>query len=510
MGEIKKNTILDVRRCGVLMHITSLPSSYGIGDLGPESYAFVDLLAQMKQAYWQVLPLNPTDGAFGNSPYSSISAFAGNTLLLSPEVLVRDGLLSESACASCPDFSLDHVEFAEVTKYKNTLFEQAFAVFCKKRDVHSFDTFCSDNASWLDDYALFCALKDEYGEAVWREWPQEIRDRNPQALSAAHTRHSDKVRKEKFLQFLFFSQWLALRTYANEKGVHVIGDMPIYVNYDSVDVWAHTHIFKLDDEKKPQCVAGVPPDYFSETGQLWGNPVYDWEALKKEKYAWWVQRLKESAALFDVVRIDHFRGLVAYWEVDAHEETAMNGSWAPVPVDDLFRTITAEVPSLTVIAEDLGVITDDVRAVMKRFNFPGMKVLLFAFEDDMATNPYIPHNHYKHAVVYTGTHDNNTIVGWFDHDASEKNIKQLSHYLGHDVSRVTVKNDMLRLALQSVAHTVIIPLADIFGLASNARMNKPATGENNWQWRVTKELYQRHHIQEFTDIAQAAGRIPEN
>lgn len=490
------------RGSGILLHVSSLPSPYGIGDLGPEARRFVDFLYQAGQSLWQILPLTPTDTAFGNSPYHGLSAFAGNPILISPELLVEDGFLAEKDLKPAPDFPHDTVDYGAVTEYKRVLLHKAYWRFKKRKRDHEYERFCRENSHWLDDFALFMALKAHFGGRIWSEWPQELRDRRPEALYSFNKRFRERIRRGRFVQHLFFKQWSRLKSYCREKGVQLIGDLPIYVSYDSSDVWAHPEIFKLNEEKKPWVVAGVPPDYFSETGQRWGNPVYKWDALRETGYAWWMERMEHNLKLFDTIRIDHFRGFVAYWEVQAHEETAMNGAWVEAPADDFFNALLKRFPYLPVIAEDLGVITPDVRETLMRFEFPGMRVLLFAFGEDKPMHPYLPHTYPKNCVAYTGTHDTNTIRGWFDKEAGPEEKRRLFAYLGCQAPE-EIHWELIRLAMMSVADTVIIPLQDILGLSDEARMNLPAAREGNWRWRflphqLTEPLSAR--LKEMTEI----------
>jgi len=350
------------------------------------------------------------------------------------------------------------------------------------------------------------ALKSHFGGKAWSEWPQDIRDRQPQALQSAKKELYETVEKERFLQYLFFKQWGSLKDYCKEKNIQVIGDIPIYVNHDSVDVWAHPELFKLDDEKRPYVVAGVPPDYFSETGQLWGNPIYQWDVLKEKEYDWWVQRIAQTLKVYDLLRIDHFRGLVAYWEVPATEKTAINGNWIEAPVMDFLNHLTRRFPSLPIIAEDLGVITPDVREIMHHFELPGMKLLLFAFGDDLATNPYIPHNLPRNCVAYTGTHDNNTIRGWFEKEATPEIKRRLFRYLGRNVPVEELHWELIRLVMMSVANVTIFPMQDILGLGEEARMNQPSTLEGNWQWRLLPDLLTPDLTSTLREMTETYGR----
>ena len=494
------------RGSGVLLHITSLPSPFGIGDLGPSAYAFADWLAESKQRYWQILPLAPTGLAYGNSPYHSTSAFAGNPLLLSPEILVQEGFLPRKDLEALPLFPEEAVDFGAVVEYKNRLFQTAYAQFKASKEPAAYRTFCTQNAFWLDDFTLFAAIKSLRPSQVWNEWPEALRDRDRDALIQCRKESQDCVEKERFLQYLFFKQWSFLKRYCNQKGICIIGDMPIYVVYDSADVWAHPDLFNLDQEKRPITVAGVPPDYFSETGQLWGNPVYRWDALKKTGYEWWIQRVGFNLQQFDLVRVDHFRGFMAYWEVPAREEVATNGRWVEAPALDFFNRLLKNFPNLPIIAEDLGTITPDVWDLMDRFGFPGMKVLLFAFGRDLPTNPYAPHNHVKNCVVYTGTHDNNTARGWFEHEATPEDKQRLSRYLGREVTAETIHLELIRLAMMSVADRVVFPMQDILGLDESARMNRPARKQGNWGWRVLSSQLTPELSRKFSEMTEIFGR----
>ena len=497
---------MDKRASGILLHITSLPSPFGIGDMGPEAYRFADFLAEAKQSYWQILPLNPTERIYGNSPYHSIAAFAGNPLLISPQLLVQDNWLTRADCEPAPKGPQGRVDYDMVVPYKERLFTIAYERFAKAEDRVEYDQFCSQNSSWLEDFALFVALKAHFDGKAWSEWPPEARDRQPQALGALKEELHEAIERQKFLHYLFFRQWLALKRYCNEKAVRIIGDIPIYVDYDSVDVWSHPALFKLDEYKKPSAVAGVPPDYFSSTGQLWGNPVYRWDVLKERRFDWWLQRIGHTLDLYDAVRIDHFRGLVAYWEVPAGEQTAIHGQWVEAPVYDFFETLRTHYPSLPVIAEDLGLITPDVREVMQHFGLPGMKVLLFAFGEDDPQHPYLPHNYEENAVVYTGTHDNNTARGWFENEAKPADKKRLFRYLGRKVPAREVPWELIRLAMESRANLAVIPMQDILGLGEEARMNLPATGEGNWEWQLKPGQFSPKLTEKLRAMTETYGR----
>jgi len=499
------------RGSGILLHITSLPSPFGIGDLGPWAYRFADFLCDHKQSYWQMLPLNPTDMACGNSPYSSFSAFAGNIFLISPELLVEQELLSPGDVAGLPSFRSDHVDYAAVTAYKKKLLNHAFENFKRHRQEQEFCAeFCVQNRAWLDDVALFAVIKNHSEGKAWSAWPEELRDRKSDCLAEISRSFPEDIQREKFLQYLFFRQWHSLKNYCLQKGLKLIGDMPIYVNYDSADVWTHNDIFKLDENKQPLSVAGVPPDYFSATGQLWGNPVYRWDVLQKQGYCWWIRRIAHNLNLFDLLRIDHFRGFVAFWEVPAAEENAVNGHWQKVPAVDFFHALKNAFPSVTFIAEDLGLITDDVKKIIGRFSFPGMRVLLFAFGEEMPAHPYLPHNYVANCIAYTGTHDNNTARGWFENEASPEDKARLSRYAGKDVDGAKVHEELIRLAMMSVANTVIFPLQDVLGLGQEAQMNRPSTATGNWQWRFLPEQLSAVNTDWLRQFTYIYGRSPDN
>jgi len=499
-----------MRRSGLLLHVTSLPSRFGIGDLGPEAIAFADFLEASGQTLWQMLPVNPVDGACGNSPYSSISAFAGNTLLISPERMCEDGLVERSDIESAPRFQDGRSDYDGAGNFREPLFRKAFARFEKDGRLRKeFSDFRERMNGWLVDFTRFLVLKREFGGAVWSDWPTPFRDRIPDALDRLEREYGRELEYLSFLQFIFFRQWESFKSACAERDVRIIGDIPIYVTHDSPEVWAHRRRFRLDAEGRPLAVAGVPPDYFSETGQLWGNPVYDWDELRGEGYAFWIDRIAHNLTLFDLVRIDHFRGLVAYWEVPAGEKTAVNGRWVDVPVRDFLDTLQRRFPQLPVLAEDLGIITPDVREVMRDYNFPGMKVLLFAFGDDTAKNPYTPHNHVKECVIYTGTHDNNTVRGWFDRDASDCEKAGLFRYLGREVGHEDIADVMVRLAMMSTADTAIIPVQDVLGLGDGARMNTPSVASGNWGWRLKPGMLATKTASRLMEMVRTYGRIPE-
>ncbi len=494
------------RGSGVLLHITSLPSAYGIGDLGPAAHRFVDLLADAGQRYWQILPLNPTCPAFANSPYQSTSAFAGNTWLISPEQMVADGLLGSEDIANPPPFREDRVDYQAVLDYKNGLFDRAFERFRERGPDFRYREFEAENVSWLNDYAIFVALKGEFPGKAWGDWPSGIRDRHDEALRKHGRELADRISREKFLQYVFDRQWHALKVHCRVRHIQVIGDIPIYLTYDSVDLWANPGLFKLDGQKRPAAVAGVPPDMFSETGQLWGNPVYNWDAHREQGFAWWESRIDRTLALVDRLRLDHFRGFVQFWEVPAGEATAQNGRWVDAPGRDLFALLVRSRPCLPIIAEDLGHITPDVHQMMAHFGFPGMKILTFGFAGDVARNPHAPHNIKANCVVYTGTHDNNTVRGWFEREIPGDQKDLVFRYIGGPVSADQVHRILIRLAMLSPADTVIIPMQDILGLGEEARMNRPGTTEGNWEWRLRPEQTGEEAMREFAGVTGIYGR----
>jgi 4-alpha-glucanotransferase len=495
------------RGSGILLHITSLPSPFGIGDLGPGAYKFIDFLVETKQCYWQILPLNPTSSVLGNSPYNSPSAFAGNPLLISPELLIDRGFISDSDLNPKYSFNDERVDYENVSNYKEGILRIAFEKNKNGLSTDSrFQRFCNVNSYWLEDYALFVSLKESFNNVVWTEWPEEIRDRTEGSLRDHKERLENRISMAKFYQYLFFDQWSSLKEYCNARKISIIGDVPIYVTFDSSDVWTNPEVFKLDEQRRPRFVAGVPPDYFSETGQLWGNPVYNWEYLRQTRYSWWIKRLQHNLTLTDIIRLDHFRGLVSYWEVSAGEETAVNGRWVDVPAGDFFKALLKRFPNLPVIAEDLGIITPDVREVMNCFGFPGMKLLIFAFGDDFPNGAYLPHNYSRNCVVYTGTHDNNTVKGWFRSEASPPDKKRLFSYIGRELEEENINWELIRLLMGSVANTVIIPMQDILGLGEESKMNLPATSNGNWQWRLNPKRITPLVCEKLGEITETYAR----
>ncbi|MBW8038817.1 MAG: 4-alpha-glucanotransferase [Planctomycetes bacterium] len=490
------------RASGVLLHITSLPSKYGIGDLGPGAYNFIDFLIKAKQRYWQVLPLNPTDC----SPYNSTSAFAGNTLLLSPELLYQQGLLTRKEIQPTTVFPERRVGYRLVISHKTKLLKIVFERFQKTAKKSGYERFCSENETWLEDFAMFSALRQHFGYRLWCDWPTEIRDRKKQALKSIKSQLAGHIDREKFLQYMFFQQWHSLKQYCNRHGIKIIGDIPIYVSRESAEPWAHPEYFKLTNTKKPRVVAGVPPDSFSRTGQLWGNPVYNWQVLKKRGYSWWIERIKQHLNLFDIIRIDHFRGFIAYWEVPASDKTAKNGKWVKGPGEDFFKVLFEHFPSKSFVVEDLGYITEDVIEVIKKFQLPCTRVLLSAFRGEPATNRHYPHNHVTNCVVYTSTHDNNTIKGWFEKESKPEVKRRLFDYLGRVVPASELHWELIRLAMSSVANLTIIPMQDILGLGEQARMNRPGTVRNNWVWRLGPKEKTASIVKKLARLTEIFGR----
>lgn len=469
------------RASGVLLHPTSFPSPFGIGDLGAEAFRWVDFLAAAGQKLWQILPLGPT--SYGDSPYQCFSAFAGNPYLISPELLVDDGLLKRDDLAVVPNFPTHTVDYGPVIEYKVSLLNKMYWNFKAGAGgaIRSeFESFKRSQSSWLDDFALFMALKDSHGGAVWSTWEPELVSRPAAAMSAARQQLGEAIESHCLRQFLFFRQWLAVKAYASNAGIKIIGDIPIFVAYDSADVWAHPQLFYLDEHGKSTVVAGVPPDYFSVTGQLWGNPLYRWDKLKESGYAWWIERFRATLTFVDIVRLDHFRGFEAYWEIPAGRPTAEVGRWVKGPAADFFTALKAALGDLPIIAEDLGVVTPAMEALRDQFDLPGMKVLQFAFSSD-SKDPFLPHNYSRNCVVYSGTHDNDTTLGWYQHSSTESERHFARRYLGCDGSDIAW--DLIRLAFASVADTAVVPLQDVLNLGTEARMNLPGRPSGNWGWR---------------------------
>ncbi|MCX7192673.1 MAG: 4-alpha-glucanotransferase [Proteobacteria bacterium] len=468
------------RTSGILLHPTSLPGPFGAGDLGANAYLFVDWLIGAGQTFWQVLPLGEIGP--GNSPYMSSSAFAGNVLLIDLYDLAHQGWLEAADLIPDPAFCDDRVDFALQGPFRLERLRRAARRFFASDRLHrEYEEFCLIECEWLDDYARFMTIAEQQEGRNWNQWPAALANRDTQALQFLEAINADKIDFWKFCQWCFSRQWIQLKTYANERGVKLIGDVPIFVAFQSADVWAHRDLFELDEKGSPAVVAGVPPDYFSATGQLWGNPLYRWDVHKETGYAWWIRRLQYALSSFDQVRIDHFRGFSEYWEVPATETTAINGRWMPGPGSALFAALKKMFPDLPVIAEDLGVITPDVAALRDQFNLPGMRILQFAFAEDRS-NYFLPHNYIANTIAYTGTHDNDTLTGWWN-TASDQEKTFAREYLGTEA--VDVPWDMMAALSASVANTVIFPLQDVLCLAGEHRMNYPGSSEGNWEWRFS-------------------------
>ncbi len=469
------------RASGVLLHPTSLPGPYGIGDIGPQAYQWVNYLASTGCSLWQILPLGPT--GYGDSPYQCFSAFAGNPYLISPDALVAEELLQPEDLANLPTLPNDRVDYGSVIALKLGLLDRAFSRFqqaAPKKLHQAFSAFKQAEAYWLDDFALFMAIKDHFGGGPWIDWPAEFRQRLPATLADFRQQYANQIERHAFRQFLFFRQWQRLRAHAHEQGLQIIGDIPIFVAHDSVDVWANPGLFYLDEDGNPLVVAGVPPDYFSPTGQLWGNPLYRWQVHTAQGYAWWISRFRAVLSTVDIVRLDHFRGFAGYWEIPGDAETAIAGRWVRGPGKALLHKVKEALGDLPIIAEDLGVITPDVEDLRETFGLPGMKIMVFAFDDD-ATNKFLPHNYTENYVVYTGTHDNDTALGWYKR-VEEKERDFARRYLardGHDISW-----DLIRAAWSSVAVFALAPMQDFLSLDNSARMNYPSTLGGNWNWRM--------------------------
>ena len=488
------------RASGILLHPTSLPGPFGIGDLGPEAYKFVDFLVAAGQSLWQVLPLGPT--GYGDSPYACYSAFAGNTLLISPEKLVDEGLLDSAPSLATKKQKID---FGEVHQSKEQLLRKAYERYTKTTDTAlraAFETFAQQQASWLEDYARFRALKDANGGVAWNEWDHEREELR------------EEVEAHMFYQFLFFRQWTALKSYCNDHGIKVVGDLPIFVAHDSADVWTNPEQFKLDKNGKPLVVAGVPPDYFSTTGQLWGNPLYNWERMQADGFKWWIERVRATLAMVDIARVDHFRGFAACWEIPGGDKTAERGQWVEAPGRELFTAIRNTLGELPIIAEDLGVITPDVVALREEFRFPGMRILQFGFGGD-SKNIDLPHNYVPNVVAYTGTHDNDTTVGWFNSVAGEgstRTAEQIERERAFCLNYLNTKGeeihwDFIRAVLASVADTAIVPLQDLLGLGTEARMNLPNSTEGNWAWRYDSGQLSDEIAARLKKLTELYGRI---
>ncbi len=493
-----------IRTSGIILHPTSLPGPDGIGDLGPEAYRWIEFLSSSGCGLWQVLPLGPT--GYGDSPYQCFSAFAGNYCLISPILLLEEGLLRKNFILDRPSFPSDHVEYGEVIKWKKTILELAFIEFRRSRKTklrNEFIGFVQSQTGWLDDYSVFMALKEKHEQKPWYEWPQELKEHDPEAIRNFHRSFPELIEKYKFFQFIFFRQWRSLKQYANKRGIKIIGDIPIFVANDSSDAWSHPELFIFNSNLRPVKVAGVPPDYFSPSGQLWGNPLYRWKIHRKDNFSWWSQRVKSNLTLFDIIRLDHFRGFVASWEIPYGEETAKKGKWVKGPGKILFDAISRNVGQIPLIAEDLGEITPDVITLREELGIPGMKVLQFAFDGD-PLNEFLPHNFPSNCVAYTGTHDNDTARGWYE-QADEEQRDQCRRYLAR--SGEDIAWDMIRVIWSSVATMCLAPMQDLLNLSSESRMNFPSRAYGNWQWRMPADSLNDLVFSRLREMNELFGRM---
>jgi 4-alpha-glucanotransferase len=503
-SEVKRKN--STRNAGILLHVTSLPSPFGIGNLGPEAKKFIDFLIPSKQSYWQLLPLNPTGPEQGYSPYSSISSMAGNVMLVSPEDLAAEGLIKLDRSYSLKSDRKEN--FRAAGRLLDEILSAAYKTFLGRKKLQDhFAEFCEREAFWLDDFANYVSLKKYNNRKAWYEWPAQFKNSSSKAVSQFAIANESSIRYIKWLQYIFLKQWQGLKAYANANGIRMFGDLPFYVSYDSADVWAHPEFFNISKNGNMIGVAGVPPDYFNSNGQLWGMPTFNWKILKEKNYAWWIQRLRKNMELYDLLRLDHFRAFADYWEVPVSERTAKRGEWKPGPGSSFFRTVQNEFGDLPFIAEDLGDINDAVYQLRDNFGLPGMKVLQFAFGDSMPTSPYIPHNYNPNFFVYTGTHDNNTTRGWFQKDISKQTRLQITDYVGKPVNEKNIAIELARLAYSSVAKTVMLPMQDVLGLDGTARMNTPASVKNNWGWRLAKKFSDQKVEERLAEWTALYGRM---
>ncbi len=505
------------RVSGVLLHPTSLPGPFGIGDLGPEAHRFVDQLADAGQGLWQVLPLGPT--GYADSPYQCFSAFAGNPLLVSPERLRDDGWLEDEDLADPPAFPEREVDYGAVIAWKQPLLRRAFRAFEERASPEqraSFDAFCKAESAWLDDFALFMAVKHAHDGATWTRWEKPIASRRPQSTAHWRRAHAAEIAALKFAQFEFFRQWAALRAHARSRGIELMGDVPIFVAHDSADVWAHRELFQLAESGEPAVMAGVPPDYFSATGQCWGNPLYRWDVIAGSGYAWWIARFRKVLELVDRVRLDHFRGFEAYWEIPGGETTAVKGRWVKGPGEALFAALRGALGEIPIVAENLGMITPEVEALRERLGFPGMAILQFAFGRDPEAPDFQPHNFPRNRVVYTGTHDNDTTLGWWQGGVGDTTRSAESVAAERDFARRYMQTDgreihwdCIRTILASVADVAIAPLQDVLGFGSAARMNLPGRAAGNWRWRYVADDLSEPIRARLHELTWVYGRAPK-
>ncbi len=508
--------VLSERASGILLHPTSLPGPYGIGELGSAAIEFVDYLIRAKQTRWQVLPLGPT--GYGDSPYAALSSFAGNPLLISLERLLQIGLL-ESHEVQPMGGAEDRVSYGDVIPNKMQLLRKAadrYQQHANAGELAEFERFCESRRAWLDDYALFIAVKSHFDDLAAKRgtggswnviWDRDIATRQPAAIATWNDRLSKEIRSIKTLQYFFFQHWQAVKDYANRHGIQIIGDLPIFVAQDSSDVWASPESFQLDEQGSPTAVAGVPPDYFSETGQRWGNPIYDWSQMLRDKFGWWVKRFQGTRELVDIIRVDHFRGFEAYWSIPANEPTAVRGEWIKAPGSELFQEVRRSLGQIPILAEDLGLITPEVLALRDEFGFPGMKVLQFGFDSpDLQSRAYLPHFHVPNSVVYTGTHDNDTIIGWYE-SRSPETKKRIHEYMGGCPQ--SIAKAFVRMAIASSSRLAVIPMQDLLGLNNDARMNRPSTQGGNWSWRLKSDYARGSEADELAELVTVFDRFPE-
>ncbi len=506
------------RSSGVFLHPTSLPGNYGIGSIGEEAFVFIDFLSSAEQNLWQICPLGPT--GYGDSPYQCFSAFAGNPYLIDLDKLEQRGLVEEKDLVSKYSFSKKEVDYGNVINFKISVLRVAYQNFklsASEAEISNFMEFKQENKKWLDDYALFRAIKKSFAGKPWWEWPKELKLKRENIVAEYEKSEAEEIEFRKFIQYIFYKQWAELKEYANQQGVEIVGDIPIFIAMDSADAWSNPDMFYFDEDLNPAKVAGVPPDFFSEDGQLWGNPLYDWDALKADNYEWWMDRIKSTLDLVDIIRIDHFRGFAAYWAIPADAKTARLGEWESGPGVEFFKAVKEELGELPIIVEDLGVIDEEVELLRDKFNFPGMKILQFAFlgnegkaKKEKLKNEYLPHNYEKNCVVYTGTHDNNTTKGWFKEDLKQENREFLKEYLSEHLDIETSKDsivwDLIEVAWQSKAMFAITTLQDLLELDSDARMNIPGTAANNWRWRYQKEMLTEEISQRLKQLTKENDR----
>lgn len=500
------------RASGVLLHVSSLPDSPGIGDLGKSCDRFLDFLHKAGQRYWQILPLGPT--GYGDSPYQCFSAFAGNPLLVSPERLIADGLLKAQPLEGFKGDEEDRVDFGKVVLAKKLILRESFDYFLAEGTVAQktdFEAFCAQQSSWLDDFSLFMAIKNDLGGKAWWEWPLPLKLRDPAALTGAKERLSESIQLYQYQQWVFFTQWTRVKQRANAQGIEIIGDLPIFVARDSAEAWAKPSLFYFDAQANPTIVAGVPPDYFSETGQLWGNPLYRWDKMAEDGYQWWIERFRALLNLVDIIRIDHFRGFAEYWAVPGGDETAVNGKWEKGPGTDLFQAVLDALGKLPIMAEDLGLMTPSVHNLRDHFSFPGMHILQFAFALDIGATseadlyPHLPHRYKPNSVTYTGTHDNNTTKGWWEKDATEAEKRKFCEYLNTDGSSVVW--NLIQTCFFCPSDTAIVPMQDLLALDEGARMNFPGHPSGNWQWRAKSDAFSDDLARSLRELTETAGRL---